>query len=231
MDRKAARAKVLHQTKLFSTLDDESLSWLAARAEEQRLTAGEMLFFSGEAATGMFVVVSGTVRAFQQNIDGREQVMHVDQAGSAIADVIVFDDGPYPASAVAETDAEVLFLRKEDVRQLCLQYPGFSLGALNLMAQRVRKHAQLINVLSLHEVGQRLAILLLSETARAGPLSDGVGLHLTLSNHEIATRIGTVRDVVSRAFARLQQLRLITVDGRIVTIPNVRALESYAGQA
>lgn len=205
MDRNAARAQVLHQTKLFATLDDESLSWLAARAEEQRLAAGEMLFLSGEAAAGMFVVVSGTVRAFQQNTDGREQVIHVDQAGSAIADVVVFDDGPYPASAVAETDAEVLFLRKEDVRQLCLKYPDFSLGALKLMAQRVRKHAQLVNVLSLHEVGQRLAFLLLSEAERAGLQPKGrIDFRLSLSNHEIATRIGTVRDVVSRAFARLQ---------------------------
>src|SRR6185437_1605191 len=156
-------------------------------------------------AVRMFVVVSGTVRAFQQNTDGREQVIHVDQAGSAIADVVVFDDGPYPASAVAETDAEVLFLRKEDVRQLCLKYPDFSLGALKLMAQRVRKHAQVVNVLSLHEVGQRLAFLLLSEAERAGLQPKGrIDFRLSLSNHEIATRIGTVRDVVSRAFARLQ---------------------------
>ena len=106
------RAQVLHETRLFGSLDDESLAWLAARADAQHFAAGEMLFFSGEAAAGMFVVVSGTVRAFQQNTDGREQVMHVDTAGATIADVVVFDNGPYPASAVAETEAEVMFLRK-----------------------------------------------------------------------------------------------------------------------
>lgn len=229
MGAHGTRAQVLHQTRLFSGLDDESVAWLAARAEAQHFGPGEMLFFSGEDAAGMFVVVSGTVRAFQQNTDGREQVMHVDHAGATIADVVVFDDGPYPASAVAETQTEVMFLRKEDVRDLCLKKPEFSLTALKLMAQRVRKHAQLVNVLSLHEVGQRLALLLISEAQRAGlPHRGSVHLQLSLSNHEIATRIGTVRDVVSRALARLQQLGLIAVSLRTITIPDLHALHVYA---
>ena len=37
-----------------------------------------MLFLSGEPAKGLFVIVSGRIRAFRQNDDGREQVMHVD---------------------------------------------------------------------------------------------------------------------------------------------------------
>ena len=208
------------------------LRGLAARAEEQRLSAGEMLFFSGEPATGMFVVISGTIRAFQQNTDGREQVMHVDHAGSSIADVPVFDDGPYPASAIAEADTEMLFLHKGDVRELCLKDRGFALGALQLLAERVRKHAQLVNVISLHEVGQRLAFLLLSEAEKVGrEQKETFDFELDLSNHEIATHIGTVRDVVSRALARLQQLGLVILKMRTVIIPDVRALRDVCGRA
>lgn len=229
MERIARKAQALRKTRLFSSLDEESLAWLAARAEEQCLSAGEMLFFSGEPATGMFVVMSGTIRAFQQNTDGREQVMHVDHAGATIADVPVFDDGPYPASAIAEADTKILFLHKSDVRELCLKHPGFALGALKLMAERVRKHAQLVNVISLHEVGQRLSLLLLSEAAKVGRGQKGsVDFKLDLSNHEMATHIGTVRDVVSRALGRLQQLGLVTLQMRTVTIPDVQALRMYA---
>lgn len=229
MERVAGRVRALRQTRFFGSLDEEGLRWLAARAQEKHLAAGEMLFFSGEPASGMFVVVSGVVRAFQQNTDGREQVMHVDRAGATIADVPVFDDGPYPASAIAEEETEILFLRKQDVCELCLKQPAFSLSALKLMAERVRKHAHLVNVLSLHEVGQRLAFLLLSEAEKAGDAQKGtVRFKLGLSNHEIATHIGTVRDVVSRALARLQQLGLVTLKLRVVTIPDVQALRVYA---
>ena len=229
MDRIARRVQALRKTRLFGSLDQEGLYWLAERAQEQHLAAGEMLFFSGEPASGMFVVVSGMTRAFQQNTDGREQVMHVDRAGATIADVPVFDDGPYPASAIAEEETEILFLHKQHVCELCLKQPAFALSALKLMAERVRKHAQLVNVLSLHEVGQRLAFLLLSEAEKTGRGEKGsVDFKLDLSNHEIATHIGTVRDVASRALARLQQLGLVTLKVRRVTIPDIRALRVYA---
>lgn len=229
MERIGKKIEALRKTRLFGSLDEPALSWLAARCNERRLSSGEMLFFSGEAATGMFVVVEGKIRAFQQNAEGREQVMHIDGAGAALGDVPVFDDGPYPASAVAQEDTLVLFIGKEIIRQLCVQNPGFALAALKLMAERVRKHAQLVNRLSLHEVGQRLALWLLEEGEKAGVEQTGqFAIRLRLSNHEIATRIGSVRDVVSRALARLQELGLVVVKARALTIPDARALKVYA---
>jgi CRP-like cAMP-binding protein len=133
MDRTGRKVAALRQIRLFASLDEAALLWLAARAEEQHLTSGEMLFFSGEPATGMFVVVKGKIRAFQQTSEGREQVMHIDAAGAMLGDVPVFDDGPYPASAIAQTDSDVLFISKQVIRQFCLQNPDFVLTALKLM--------------------------------------------------------------------------------------------------
>jgi CRP/FNR family transcriptional regulator len=155
--------------------------------------------------------------------------MHIDAAGATLGDVPVFDDGPYPASAIAQTEADVLFIGKQVIHQFCLHHPPFALTALKLMAERVRRHAQLVNSLSFHEVGQRLALWLLDEAERAGAGQTGrVAFHLSLSNHQIATRIGSVRDVVSRAFTRLQQLGLVVVKARAVTILDARALRVYA---
>ncbi|MEO6803317.1 MAG: Crp/Fnr family transcriptional regulator [Granulicella sp.] len=229
MERTDKKVEALRLTRLFGLLDEEALLWLAAQSEVRRLSAGEMLFFFGEPATGIFVIMSGTIRVFQQNSEGREQVMHIDTNGATLGDVPAFDDGPYPASAIAQTDSEVIFIGKEMIQQFCLQQPQFVLVALKLMAERVRKHAQLVNNLSFHEVGQRLALFLLSEGEKdGGEQQECISFRLSLSNHEIATRIGSVRDVVSRALARLQKLRLVTVKERTVTIPDVRPLKIYA---
>lgn len=219
----------LRQTKLFSELDPGELATISEYAREKFLPAGKMLFVAGEKAAGLFVVVSGRLRAFQQNSEGREQVMHVDTAGATIGDVPVFDDGPYPASVIAEEDTHTLFIPKQQMRQFCLDHPHFALRALKLMAERVRRHAGLVGVLSLHEVGQRLALLLLTEAGKS-PREGGqvVSFRLTLSNHEIATRIGSVRDVVSRALVRLQREGLITAKNRKITIMDSKALERYA---
>lgn len=223
------KSEALERTRLFGGSSSQELAWVAERTVELHLKAGEMLFFSGEEARGLFVVVSGRIRAFQHNAEGREQVMHIDTAGATLADVPVFDDGPYPASAIAEEDTEVLFIEKKDVRQLCLEHPSFALRALKTMAERVRKHAKLVEELSFREVGQRLAIYLIGEAQKKN-LDEGcyAKFRLTLSNHEIATRIGTVRDVVSRALARLQGKGLVHVKGREVVVPDLGALKRYA---
>jgi hypothetical protein len=97
---KTKRIATLQCTTLFGGLTAETLTDIAQRAVELHLKRGEMLFLSGEPARGLFVVVSGKIRVFQQNEDGRGQVMHVNAAGSVLGDVPVFDDGPYPASAI-----------------------------------------------------------------------------------------------------------------------------------
>jgi CRP-like cAMP-binding protein len=175
------------------------------------------------------VIVNGQIRVFQQNAEGREQVMHVDTAGAVVAEVAVFDGGPYPASAISDVDVDVLFIDKHDVHYFCKKYPALALRALMLMAQRVRRHAQLVESLCFQEVGQRLAVFLLTSAQYAGtPMRDRVAFHLPLSHHEIAIRIGSVRDVVARAFARLKHDGLIAVEGHEVTIPDVQALKLYA---
>lgn len=229
---KTNRIAALRCTALFGGLTNEELSDIAQRAVELQLQKGEMLFLSGEPARGLFVVVSGKIRAFQQNEDGREQVMYVDSAGSVLGDVPVFDDGPYPASAISDADADVLFIEKQDIRELCAKYPSLALAALRLMAAKVRKHAALVEALSLHEVGQRLALLLLAEAQSAIiRAEDPVTFHLHLSNQEIASRIGSVRDVVSRALSRLKQQGLISVEDRDVTILDLQGLKRYAANA
>ncbi len=226
------RLTALQRTALFGCLTPEELSEVVHRAVELHFTKREMLFLAGEPVKGIFVVVCGDVCVFQHNSEGREQVMHVDTAGSVIAEVAVFDGGPYPASATAISDTDVLFIPKEIVDQCCADHPHFVLNALKLMARRVRRHAQLVEALSLHEVGQRLALFLLTEVRSAGtPTRGKTTIPFLLSNHEIAIRIGSVRDVVSRAFTRLKHEGLIVTEGAELTIPDLRALKRYSSNA
>ncbi|HKQ77276.1 MAG TPA: Crp/Fnr family transcriptional regulator [Blastocatellia bacterium] len=113
----------------------------------------------------------------------------------------------------------VLYLDKNDVKSLCLKHPQIALAALKMLAGRLRKCAELVEALSLREVDQRLARWLLSEArARGRRDASGIEVTLALTNQQIAARIGSIREVVSRALSRLQQNGLIIVDGRRITI-------------
>ncbi len=226
----------LRRTALFGSLMDEELRALALRAVERKFAREETVFVEGEEARGLYVIVSGAVRALRTGPDGREQIVHTERAGTTIAEVPVFDDGMYPATAVADEDSVLLSLSKSDVRQVCLEHPQIALAALKLLAARLRRHAEMVEVLSLLDVGQRLARLLLAKAETHGIRSEGVvSFDLETTNIQLAARIGSVQEVVSRAFTRLQQDGLIQLKNRRVkirrvTIPDENALARYAGK-
>jgi CRP/FNR family transcriptional regulator len=221
----------LRRTALFGDLNEAGLRALADRAMEHKLARSEVLFVAGDEARGLYVIVEGAVRAFRESLDGREQVIHVERAGATIAEVPVFDDRSYPSTVAAEEDSTLLFIDKRDVRRLCLDHPEIALAALKVLAGRLRSCAELVEVLSLHEVDQRLARLLLAEAQARGRRTEaGITVELILTNQQIAARIGTVREVVSRALTRLQQNGLINLEGRRVIIPDETALTAYAGE-
>ena len=225
----ADKISALRRTVLFGELNETELRALAERAIERCLKRDEILFVAGDEAAGLFVIAAGALRAFREGVDGREQVIHVERAGATIAELPVFDDQPYPSTVAAEEETVVLFLDKRDVKSLCLAHPEIALAALKLLAGRLRKCAALVEALSLREVDQRLARWLLTEArGRGRQTADGIELTLVLTNQQIAARIGSVREVVSRALSRLQQSNLIAVDGRQVTIINEQALAVFA---
>lgn len=225
VDKEAALAR----TVLFGELGRAELQALAERAIEQKLGRGEILFLAGDAARGLYVIVEGAVRAFRVGADGREQVIHVERAGATVGEVPVFDDGTYPSTTAAEEDSVLLFLSRQDVRLLLTEKPAIALAALRVLARRVRTCASLVETLSLHDVDRRLARFLLSEArARGSRQGRGLELEFPLTHQQVAARIGTVREVVSRAFSRLQQAGLVRLDGKRVLVPDEKAFAAYA---
>jgi len=224
------KIEALRCTAVFGGLSAAELDALARKCIEHHLAPGEILFVAGDEARGLYVIVEGAVRAFRESLEGREQVIHVERAGATIAEVPVFDGGTYPSTVAADEASIVLFIDKRDVLQLCLEHPKIALAALKLLAARLRHSAELIEALSLREVDQRLARFILEEARARGAHTDsGLAVELILTNQQIASRIGTVREVISRSLARLQQNGLILIEGRRATIPDEQALSVYSG--
>jgi len=226
----ADKKNLLRQTALFRDLEDPILELLLKGSAEKRLARDEILFLAGDEAAGLYVILEGSVRAFRTASDGREQVIHVEKAVTTIAEVPVFDNGAYPSTVAAEEESRVLFIAKEKVQAACLKHPQLAIAAARLFAWRLRQCAELVESLSLREVGQRLAQFLLEQAEKIGTASGtGISFRQQLTHNQLAARIGTVREVVSRVMFRLQQQGLVVAKGKLITIPDPSALERYAG--
>ena len=222
------KVAAIGRTALFGELGEAEVRALAERAVEQKLERNETLFVAGDAARGLYVIVQGAVRAYRVGPDGREQIIHVERADAVIGDLPVFDEGAYPSNVAAEEDSTLLFIDRASVRRLCLAHPQISLAALKTLARRLRNCAALVETLSLHDVDRRLGRLLLEQAREHGKRRGmQVDIELTMTHQQIAARIGSVREVVSRAFSRLQQAGHVTIDGRHVAIPDEPAFRAW----
>lgn len=223
------KVPILKRAELFRGLDDVVLDVLARHSIVKRLRRNEILFLAGEPAKGLYVIASGSVRAFRTSADGREQVIHVERAVTTIAEVPVFDDGNYPSTVAAEEPTTLYFLSKQQILKTAYDYPELALAAVKIMAMRLRRCAELVETLSLREVGQRLARLLLDEARTRGSETDeGTTIKLPLTHNQLAARIGTVREVVTRMLIRLQDQGLIVHEGKDILIPDMKAIAAYA---
>jgi len=224
--------QTLAKTSVFSGLAEDELSFLAQRAVQRHYSAGEIVFSEGQPCAGLYVVEAGHVRIYKSSAGGREQVLSIDGPGSSIAELPVFDGGNYPASAAAVDGATLLFVSKQDFHALCVAHPEVALKVLKVVGARLRRLVGIIEELSFTTVRHRLAAFLLRLAQKEGKASPG-GVEITLpgSNQELASQIGTVRELVSRNLSRLQAEGMLAIDGRSVTICDLKALQDVIESA
>lgn len=226
-EARAAVGQTLTKVPIFSGLSEIELSFLAARTVPRHFAAGETVFSEGQPCSGLYVVESGHVRIFKSSAGGREQVLSVDGPGSSIAELPLFDGGSYPASAAAIEESTLLFVSKQDFQALCLAHPQVALKVLRVVGARLRRLVGIIEELSFTTVRHRLAAFLIRQAKTSGTnTSGGVEFILGISNQEVASQIGTVRELVSRNLSRFQAEGLLKIDGRTILIPELKALEA-----
>ena len=226
-ETKVNHAQMLANVPIFSGLTENELAFLVQRTVPRHYAPGEIVFAEGEPCPGLYVVESGHVRIFKSSVGGREHVLSVDGPGSSIAELPVFDGGSYPASVAAIDDATLLFISKQHFQSLCLTHPQVALKVLRVIGARLRRLVGIIEELSFTTVRHRLASFLLRQAQKQGKRTeDGVEVSLPASNQELASQIGTVRELVSRNLSRLQAQGVLRVEGRSVFIEDLKALEA-----
>ncbi len=218
---------ILEKVAIFSGLTEPEFAFISTHLVQRKFSAGELVFAEGDPCNGLYVVEAGHIRIFKSSAGGREQVLAIDGPGASVAELPVFDGGSYPASAQAVTDCTLLFFSKKDFHSLCMQHPDVALKVLRVVGGRLRRLVGIIEELSFTTVRHRLAALLVRLAKSDGRREPGgIAVTLPANNNELAAQIGTVRELVSRNLSRFQSEGLIAIDGRTVTVLDLKKLQS-----
>ena len=206
--------ETLRGVPFLTELPESTVVEVARRCVEKVYMRGEVLFLEGDPPKGLLVVREGAVKIFKTGDGGREQILEIEGPGRSVAELPLFDGRPYPASCAAVHDSVLLVLPPREFRELLDRHPDLSKSVIASLAFRLRRMVMLVQELSLRDVRERLMDLF-GELAK-----DGDSFTLDLSHQELAARIGTVREIVSRTLAKLVNDGTIRVEGKTVTLLN-----------
>lgn len=186
-----------------------------------------MVFCEGDKGGDLLIVKEGSVRIVRISASGREQLISIERAGSSLGEVSVFDGGAYSTTAIAITATVLLRMKGEHFRTFCLAHPEVAFQVIGVLGSRLRHLRNLVEQLSFATVRDRLIAHILHLADQRGALGpDGIHVDLDENNEELAARLGTVRELVSRNLGRLHGDGLIRMRRRSITIPDKLALRS-----
>ncbi|MBK9547982.1 MAG: Crp/Fnr family transcriptional regulator [Gemmatimonadetes bacterium] len=226
----ASPADILRGIPFFADIPEPVLEKLASRCVPRTVGDGFTLFRSGDRCSGLYLVLDGQVRIYRTATDGREQTLSLEGPGRPVAELPLFDGGPYPASAVTATPSRLAFLPRAEFEHAFQTDPDVATAVVRALGGRLRHLVQLVETLAFRDVAARLAMLLADQADQRGTVvGDGVRLELLRTQEQLAAAIGTARESVSRAMKQLKTKGLIrSQDGNILELVATARLREYA---
>src|SRR5450756_502839 len=212
----------LRAAQLFAQLDDEQLARIAAIARPVLLPAEHTLFLQGDPTSAFYLLSEGRLKVFKLLRDGRTATIRHVEAGQTFAEVALFHE-EYPSSTETMTDCRLYRFDTQEALQLLLAEPQVAVNLLAAMAHLLGLLNRRVEELLL-PVPARLARYLLAladaqlvppavRPAAAGEPASPRVVKLPTIKRELAARLGTVPETLSRTFDRLKRAEVIRMSG------------------
>ncbi len=211
----AVEIESLKAVNYFAGLELSELESIKPYISEKTVEKGEIFLFEGEWSEYLYFLIGGLVKVYKTSSNGKEQILHIAPPGESLNDVSTFDGGSNQASMVAMTPVHLYAIRKEDLKTILEAHHRIYLNILKALAYRIRRDSNLVEELSSTQVMARLAKLLLGKYA-----GEEATVGLWLTQQDMASMIGTCREVVNRSLKimeekgaiRLRRHRVIVLD-------------------
>lgn len=225
--------EALGDMRLFKGLPERLVSYLENHSTFRRLEEGEFLFKAGEVPRAFVVVVSGQLKFSRTNRAGKEQVFAYASAGDVSGLAALTDPyRPWSTDAVARAVSEVIEIELPAMRDKLHSENALALAVLNETSRQLNSMVNLVDQLSLKDAHNRLALWLENWLAKNHPDAGDKDVLIVLpyTQSEVAAQIGTVREVVSRGFSRMEKEGILKASGKRVTVLSRAKLREMANQ-
>ena len=205
-------------------LGSELVDVLTRSSSVVTLPAGSRIYGPGQAPENYLLLLEGSVRVQQVSEGGREIVLYRVSAGEscALTTACLMGYEDYLAEAVAATEVRAVAIPRATFDDLIARSPEFRRFVFTAFSRRVTDLFHVIEDVAFSRLDIRLAHKLLE-------LSHG-GDQVTATQQQLASELGSAREVVSRVLTELHRRGWVTATRGHITISNRAALEKLAGE-
>jgi CRP/FNR family transcriptional regulator, polysaccharide utilization system transcription regulator len=214
----------VHRKSIFRSLDECDMLDLSLKKTCYFYRKGQMIFYEGKGALGIYCVNQGKIKVFKLGQEGKEQIIRVVLPGEVMGLRSVVSGRPYSASATALDDSVCCFISKRKFFQFTIKYPEISQRIMILLSQLLDGAENKITSLAQKSVRERLAETLLSldEVFKNEKCNDGSVI--TLSREDLANLVGTATETVIRLLSEFKHDDLVEIRGRKIKVLNRKEL-------
>jgi CRP/FNR family cyclic AMP-dependent transcriptional regulator len=191
-------------------LSDDLLEDLSTRGDIRTFARGHLLIEEGERSDSLYILISGELKVFTRDPRGRELIYNVLRPGEIFGEMFL-DGGPRSASVKAVCTSMCVVIAPDTFREFMRNYPEFAEFLVVKLISRVRHATEQVKSLALNGVYER-AVALLNELAVNEGSERAIGP--TVTQQEIADRIGATREMVNHILRDLMRGGFVVRDKR-----------------
>ena len=200
-DALASKAPKPMPPPLSHPLQDALLQAIAERGGVRHFPANAVLVHEDDVSDSLYIMLSGRAKVYGSSSSGREVVYNTLVAGEYFGEMSL-DGGPRSASVMTLEASAVVVVPGGQVRDFLANHPDFALHLVRKLIALVRRQTGTVKSLALDDVYGRIAKVLLSLSRDEGEVKV---VDVKLTQQDIADRVGSSREMVSRIFTQLTQ--------------------------
>jgi CRP/FNR family cyclic AMP-dependent transcriptional regulator len=199
---------------LLDAIGDPMIRELASRGQTRTFPRNAVIINEGDRGDTLFVILSGKVKVYVSDDDGREMVLDMHDAGEYVGEMSL-DGRPRSASVMTLEPTTCSVLSRDELRAAIARNPDIAMAIIEKLIERARIATDNVKNLALMDVYGRVARLLLS---LAREENGKLVVPDRMTQQDIADRVGASRDMISRIFKDLTIGGYVTVENRQITI-------------
>ncbi|PIU17900.1 MAG: hypothetical protein COT16_03835 [Elusimicrobia bacterium CG08_land_8_20_14_0_20_44_26] len=216
----------LKKISVFAGLSERHLSELGKIGVAKHFNKGDVIFSEKSKGKGLYFVISGRIKIYKTAAAGHIKVLSYLNKGDVFGEMAIFGGTWRSASALAMAKSKILLIKAQNFKDFTSKNTDVLLKIIATLIERLKRAGDEIKSLAYTSVLARTAFVLIDFAHQYGIRKGAkIVINFPLTHVEIASNVGSSREVISRMLAKLGELKYIEYQKKQIAILNLQGLK------